>query len=366
MKSTKSPKPPEQVQEQDQSPPTAPTASTTAADPTVSPPAAPAAPESQLRLSKLCRSEHGRIDRRLMIPAPYNPRIISATAALGLQHSLQSHGLLGGIVWNRATRHIVAGHQRVDQADKIEGHKAYLIDVEIIDEPDIAKEKALNIALNSPNIQGQYDVESLLTMYKNNEFDPLEASFTRLDFEELAISHGLGADYLDNVFSDEGHDTRADIAEDIDAVTEHANAIKKRNRELERDANFNAGSQIAREGQGDNDPDYDNESDESDESESESDSDDTTGVPAISPDARAAIIESVKAARNTQSEPMQAQKENDFYFTVYGGSNAQKRDFFHKIGVDPLAPSIDLTVLARLLDITLVPLPEPKPKKPAK
>lgn len=47
-------------------------------------------------------------------PDPGNPRGIEEPAAAGLRMSLQAFGDIGGLVWNRQTGELVAGHQRVE------------------------------------------------------------------------------------------------------------------------------------------------------------------------------------------------------------------------------------------------------------
>ncbi len=51
-------------------------------------------------------------------PAPYNPREIQPAAADGLRSSIQIFGDLSGIVVNRHTGNLVAGHQRIGSAKK--------------------------------------------------------------------------------------------------------------------------------------------------------------------------------------------------------------------------------------------------------
>jgi len=46
-------------------------------------------------------------------PAPYNPRIISENQLKMLEKSLERFGDLSGIVFNRRTKNIIGGHQRI-------------------------------------------------------------------------------------------------------------------------------------------------------------------------------------------------------------------------------------------------------------
>jgi hypothetical protein len=84
--------------------------------------------------------------------APYNPRRISDSALRGLQSSVERFGLVQPIIVNERTGYIVGGHQRV-KALKAAGATDAL--VVLVDLPD-TEERALNLALNSPAISGEF------------------------------------------------------------------------------------------------------------------------------------------------------------------------------------------------------------------
>lgn len=108
---------------------------------------APAAGRLQLATMRLAELEG----------APYNPRTISPEALAGLGESVRRFGLVQPVIWNRRTRRIVGGHQRV---------KALLAqgvdetDVVVVDLPE-PEEKALNLALNSQAIAGEWTPDAL-------------------------------------------------------------------------------------------------------------------------------------------------------------------------------------------------------------
>ena len=108
-------------------------------------------------------------------PAPYNPREITANAKDGLRASLERFGDLSGIVVNLKTGHIIAGHQRRDAlatlaADAIKWDNNASGDerwgtVRAVSGESFrvravrwskSKEKAANIAANSPTITGEF------------------------------------------------------------------------------------------------------------------------------------------------------------------------------------------------------------------
>jgi DNA modification methylase len=95
-----------------------------------------------------------------LTPAPYNPRQISKSAMKGLTASIERFGLVQPVIWNRRTEHVVGGHQRLKvlQEQGIEETEVIVVDL------PKSEEKALNVALNSPAISGEFtaDLDSLL------------------------------------------------------------------------------------------------------------------------------------------------------------------------------------------------------------
>ena len=125
------------------------------------------------------RHEIRRMALTELEPASYNPRAISAGALAGLTASVRRFGLVQPIVWNKATKRVVGGHQRL-KALTAEGETE--ADIVVVDLPE-AEEKALNIALNNPFIEGQFTegLHELLVGLK----DTLAADFEALHFHDL-------------------------------------------------------------------------------------------------------------------------------------------------------------------------------------
>ena len=90
-----------------------------------------------------------------LTPAPYNPRTIDAQALSGLTSSIDRWGVVEPVIWNRRTGHVVGGHQRLRALAAL-GETA--TEVVVVDLDEI-EEKALNVALNSPSIAGEFTVE---------------------------------------------------------------------------------------------------------------------------------------------------------------------------------------------------------------
>lgn len=89
--------------------------------------------------------------------APYNPRKITERARAGLSASLAKFGLVDPPIWNERTKHIVGGHQRLEI---LRERGVEEVDVVVVD-LDERDEKALNVALNSPAIAGEWDLPKL-------------------------------------------------------------------------------------------------------------------------------------------------------------------------------------------------------------
>ena len=90
-------------------------------------------------------------------PAEYNPRDITDKELEGLTHSLLEFGFVEPVVVNTATNRLVSGHQRIKAAKSLGIQSVPVFEVNL---PE-AKEKALNVALNSHTIAGKFNGEML-------------------------------------------------------------------------------------------------------------------------------------------------------------------------------------------------------------
>jgi len=116
-----------------------------------------------------------------LLPAPFNPRTISADALAGLGESIGRFGLVQPVIVNSRTGRIVGGHQRLKalQARGVEE-----TDVVVVDLPE-AEEKALNLALNSQAISGEWTEDALaLVEQVAKELPELSAALRMGDLNE--------------------------------------------------------------------------------------------------------------------------------------------------------------------------------------
>lgn len=147
-------------------------------------------------------------------PAPYNPRTITEEHARALSHSLTTFGDISGIVWNRRTGFLVAGHQRLDVLRRQypdltlvqDGDEYYLITpappaapqhvfgVRIVDW-DEATERAANLAANAPTLQGEFTSDAIALLEGIQQDTPEIARDLRFDdlLAALDTHHGGNA-----------------------------------------------------------------------------------------------------------------------------------------------------------------------------
>ena len=124
-----------------------------------------------------------------LIPAEYNPRTITDQALQGLRNSVERFGLVEPIVWNKRTGKVVGGHQRLRVLYQLQEAQAQ---VAVVDLPEV-EERALNIALNSDSISGEF-IPELHTILAEIEAQSPELS-SLLRFDDLAsqTNHLLAA-----------------------------------------------------------------------------------------------------------------------------------------------------------------------------
>ena len=149
------------------------------------------------------------IERARIKNAPYNPRQIDRDSAERLRKSLREHGLVDLPIWNKRTGNLVGGHQRISQLDALEGSKDYELMVNVID-VDEREEAQLNVKLNNPDLQGDWDFGKLADLA--GEFD---LDFDDMGFSEMSVDMMFDGDdrfsaLLDN---DEVNGAMSDMAE---------------------------------------------------------------------------------------------------------------------------------------------------------
>jgi hypothetical protein len=124
------------------------------------------------------------MSRRELVGAAYNPRTITPEARRKLRKNLERVGLLMPVVWNRRTRRLVAGHQRLSILDDLEGRDDYELDVAVVD-LDEKTEQEQNVFLNNTEAQGDFDFDKLKAMFQGTGLDGQAAGFDLSDVIDL-------------------------------------------------------------------------------------------------------------------------------------------------------------------------------------
>ena len=115
-----------------------------------------------------------------LISPEYNPRHITPEAMESLKQSLDEFGYISPVIVNKHNNHILAGNQRITALKQL-GYKE--IDVIYINEPDINREKALNIRLN--NNSGDWDIGKLDNIFQDLELTGFDLTLTGFETENL-------------------------------------------------------------------------------------------------------------------------------------------------------------------------------------
>lgn len=122
------------------------------------------------------------INRADIKNAEYNPRIMDKESKKRLKEGLKKHGLVSTLTWNKRTGNLVGGHQRLEQLDALEKNKDYSLDVCVID-VDEAEEAVLNVQLNNPSMQGDWDLDKLAEITEAFNVDFADMGFSQLDVD---------------------------------------------------------------------------------------------------------------------------------------------------------------------------------------
>lgn len=176
--------------------------------------------------SKFQNYDTETISRDMIKNAPYNPRIMDEKAKKRLRANIAKHGLVAALTWNKRTGNLVGGHQRLEQLDALEKSKDYDLTVCVVD-VDEREEAALNVQLNNPSMQGEWDLDKLAMMSEEFELDLSEdLGFTESDIDFMFE----GDDRFSQLFdTKEGENMRGDLEAVKAARKESAEKLKERN-----------------------------------------------------------------------------------------------------------------------------------------
>lgn len=117
-----------------------------------------------------------------LISPSYNPRTITSEALDSLKQSLDEFGYIDPLIVNKHNNHIVGGNQRYEVLKSM-GYTE--IPVIFIDEPDINREKMINIRLN--NSSGSWEETKLIDILEDLELQEYDVNLTGFDLDTLNI-----------------------------------------------------------------------------------------------------------------------------------------------------------------------------------
>lgn len=165
------------------------------------------------------------INRNEIKNAHYNPRIMDRKAKQRLRQNIAKHGLVSALTWNRRTGNLVGGHQRLEQLDALEKNKDYELTVCVVD-VDEREEAALNVQLNNPSMQGEWDFDKLAMMTEEFDLDfKDDLGFTDTDIDFMFD----GDDRFSQLFeTPEVQDTKNTIEDIKQAKKEAAERLKEK------------------------------------------------------------------------------------------------------------------------------------------
>lgn len=183
-----------------------------------------------MQKSKYQKDEVVTIERPQIKGAPYNPRIISEEAKNRLKKGLKKHGLVSTITWNKRTGNLVGGHRRLEILDILEGSPDYMLHVSMVDVPE-KEEMQLNVQLNNPSMQGEWDYEKLADIVIGNDIAFGDLGFSEADSEIMFGGDSRLADLFHD--TEEVAQTKAELQDIKNHRQEYADRIKD-----EQTANF--------------------------------------------------------------------------------------------------------------------------------
>ena len=126
-----------------------------------------------------------KVDINELISPEYNPRQITDDEMGKLKNSINEFGYVAPIIVNKHNNHIIGGNQRYEALKSL-GYTD--VDVIFVDEPDLNREKALNIALNK--INGEWDnvkLKEILVELHDDDFNLDLTGFEKIELTDLNI-----------------------------------------------------------------------------------------------------------------------------------------------------------------------------------
>jgi hypothetical protein len=143
-----------------------------------------------MQITKFQKFKIERIHRSEIQLPYYNPRKIKNENKKKLKNIVKDEqiGLVEPLIFNKQTKNLVGGYQRLTTIDELEKNQDYYIDMSVID-VSLETEIKINILLNQKSIQGEFDSDILKEIRETYpEMDFLkDLCFEKFDLDFLGI-----------------------------------------------------------------------------------------------------------------------------------------------------------------------------------
>lgn len=120
-------------------------------------------------------------------PAPYNPRSMTDKARAALKRGIKTFGMVDPIIARRSDNLVVGGHQRLHAAKEL---GLATVPVVYVDADD-NQAAALNVLLNNPSAQGEWDFSKLSGLLSELDASGFDATLT--GFDDVALEAMLSS-----------------------------------------------------------------------------------------------------------------------------------------------------------------------------
>ena len=167
-----------------------------------------------------------QINRSQINFAKYNPNEMGEDARKRVKRKIKNKdvGLIEAVVWNKQTGNLVGGHHRISIIDELEKNTDYDIDVCVVD-LDEKTEKEMNVFLNNPSVQGEYNLSQLANFKLNEDLD-----FKDMGFNDSDVDFMFGGDSDFSKLFDDTIDI-AETKEKIKEIKESRAGMKDKHKE---------------------------------------------------------------------------------------------------------------------------------------
>ena len=143
-----------------------------------------------------------------------------------LRDNIRKHGLVSALTWNKRTGNLVGGHQRLQQLDALEKSDDYELTVCVVD-VDEREEAALNVQLNNPSMQGDWDLDKLAQVSEDYDLSMTDdLGFTQNDVDFMFDGDERFSQLFD---TPEANDTKDKIDKVKQARSESVEKLKEKN-----------------------------------------------------------------------------------------------------------------------------------------